>query len=200
MDSIIIKLKYDRKVFEEAFGKYKEFDFILWPKLRITNLIAIASIIFFLIVILNRFPDTFSQISKGRFLFFLLIASIFLSMIFYDRFQKYKRITQYREEVKNHLDQLDKISENKLILSEETFSLLQDENELNEKWMDFKNIVIEEDFIALNSALNSFLIPSQSISSEDLALLKSVLLQKTQAKYFYRRRLHYIFLSNVIKD
>lgn len=94
-------------------------------------------------------------------------------------FQSILSIKKWEKSIDIYLDSIEKYSLNKIILSENAFSLIQDNEETIEKWSNFNSVTLSDESIILTSNQN-YLIPSKSMSKEDLVLAKSIISNKVK--------------------
>jgi hypothetical protein len=85
---------------------------------------------------------------------------------------------KYKMETKLYLDNLDKIRENKIVLSKNAFSLVQDKKETIEKWTEFKRAEIEDNYISVTSNTTTYLIPKKSMTPDEFQFLRTKLAEK----------------------
>jgi len=171
MDDKIIELKYNRTDFEEIYfsnGNNKTF---LNPQLRNERItFFVICSIFILTLIYNL------TINKNYG--FLTLTGVFLCFTFYDWYKKASLWMKYKMETKLYLDNLDKIRENKIVLSKNAFSLVQDKKETIEKWTEFKRAEIEDNYISVTSNTTTYLIPKKSMTPDEFQFLRTKLAEK----------------------
>jgi hypothetical protein len=173
MDDKVIELKYSRTDFEEIYyrnGGDKTFLNHHLKKQRNTFIVIGAIFILTLIYIIS-INENFG---------FLIFAGIILCFAFYDWFIKAYPGIKWKKEIKIYLDGLDKIRENKLILTENAFSLIQDEKEIIEKWTEFRRTEMEENFISMISNTTTYLIPKKSMTPDEFQFLRTLLSEKVK--------------------
>ncbi len=175
MEEKIIQLNYNRTDFEEIFfrnGNDKVFFNSRFDRERYT--FTFVSFLFIATLI-------YTIIKKENF-GFLVFNGIMLSVIFYDWYPKISALLTWKKENKIWLDELEKILETKIILTENTFSLIQDKKETIEKWSEFNTAEIEENYISLKSNLTNYIIPKKSMNPDDFFLIKTIILEKIKSE------------------
>jgi len=171
MEDKIIEIKYNRTDFEEIYYSNGGDKTFLNPQLRKErNTFFVVCAIFVLTLIYNLFiHEKYS---------FLTLMGALLCFTFYDWYKKALLWINYKKEIKLYLDNLDKIRENKIILSKNAFSLVQDKKETVEKWTEFKKVEIEENFISLTSNTTTYLIPQKSMTPDEFQFLGTMLAER----------------------
>lgn len=171
MDNKIIELKYSRTDFEEIYFSNGNDKTYLNSQLRKErNTFLVLCSIFILTLIYNLY------INENYGL--LTLTGAFLCYTFYDWYKKASLWIKYKMEIKLYLDNLDKIGENKIILSKNAFSLVQDKKETIEKWTEFKRAEMEENFISLTSNTTTYLIPQKSMTPEEFEFFRTILAER----------------------
>lgn len=171
MDNKIIELKYSRTDFEEIyFSNGNDKTFLNSQLRKERNTFFVLCSIFILTLIYNLY------INENYGL--LTLTGAFLCYTFYDWYKKASLWIKYKMEIKLYLDNLDKIGENKIILSKNAFSLVQDKKETIEKWTEFKRAEMEENFISLTSNTTTYLIPQKSMTRDEFELLRTILAER----------------------
>lgn len=170
----IIKLKYNRKDFQEIYyrnGGDKTFLNHHLKKQRTTFFIIAVIFVLTLVYILS-INENFG---------FLIFVGVLLCFSFYDWYIKASPGIKWKKEVEIYLDGLDQVRENRIILTENAFTLIQDKKETIEKWTEFKRAEIEESFISLISNTTTYLIPKKSMTSEEFQFLKTLFSEKIKS-------------------
>ena len=93
-------------------------------------------------------------------------------------YPKIAHLLKWRKEIKDYLDVTSKYQSNKIVLTEQTFSLIQDTNETIEHWSNFKTVQIKEDAIFLYGKID-YLLPKKSMEIGDYETLKEYIRKKT---------------------
>ena len=171
MDEKVIELKYSRVDFEEIYfrnGGDKTFLNRHLKKER--NIFIGLSVIFILTLIYTlSIKESFG---------FLIFIGVMLCLAFYAWFKKASPGVRWKKGIKNHLDDLGKIRESRLILTKNAFSLIQDKSERIEKWTEFKRTELEGNFITLTSNTSTYLIPKKSMTPEEFDFLRTIISEK----------------------
>lgn len=171
MDNKVIELKYSRTDFEEIYfrnGGDKTFLNHHLKKQRNTFILFASAFVLTLVYVIS-INENFG---------FLIFVGVFLCFSFYDWYIKAAPGIKWKREIKIYLDGLDKIQENRLILTENAFSLIQDKKETIEKWTEFKRAEMEENFISLISNTTTYLIPKKSMTGEEFQFLRTLFSEK----------------------
>jgi hypothetical protein len=171
MDNIIIELKYNRTDFEEIYYRNGDDKAFLNYHLRTErNTFFVVGFIFLLTLI-------YTLLINDNHVFIILIG-VLLCFALYDWYKKASHWVKWKKEVKLYLDDLDKIRENKIVLSKNAFSLVQDKKETIEKWTEFKRAEIQENFISLTSNTTTYLIPKKSMTPDEFQFLRTMFAER----------------------
>jgi hypothetical protein len=171
MDDKVIELQYSRGDLEEIYfrnGGGKTFFNHHLKKQR--NTFITIGIVFLAILVY--------VLSVKKNYGFLVFASILLCFAFFDWYKKASPGITWKRDIKNYLDKVDKIKNNKIILTENSFSLVQDSKEKIEKWTEFKRVEMDDNFISLDSNATGYVIPKKSMTPEEFQFLKTFLSEK----------------------
>lgn len=171
MEDKTIELVYRRADFEEFYYRNGNGKTFFNSKFRQDRIIFVVFCSGFLLTLICI---PYTGVDFG----FLTLTGVASCIAFYSWYIKASYIIKWKKVVKEYLDTLDKISANKLILTNKTFSLIQDRKETIEKWTEFNKAKIEDDFISLTSNTSSYLIPKKSINHDDFQFLKIMITEK----------------------
>lgn len=170
-----IELKFNRKDFEEVYfygnqGSYWNSNITKKP---FQNMI-ISGLIFslFLYYWLLEGGIQVTAIISG--LVFTLLLIIFLNQVFYT--------WKLRKEVRKYLDTTEKIQSHKLILTNKTFEIEQENEKITELWSDFIEPDINKMFVYLKSKSEDYLIPKKSMTELEFDKFKSILQERIMNK------------------
>jgi len=169
----VINLKYSRTDFEEIYFRNGGNKTFLNHSLKVQRNVFILFAGAFVLMLVYT-------LTVKENLGFLFFVGIMLCFSFYNWYYKALPLLKWKKEVKIYLDGLDKIKENKLILTENAFSVIQDKKETIEKWTEFKRAEIEEKFISLTSKTTTYLIPKKAMTSEEYEFLRTIFSEKMQ--------------------
>jgi hypothetical protein len=171
MEEKVIELKYSRKDFEEIyFRNGSEKTFFNKQLMLERNTFLLIGAIFI--------ADLIYLLSTSENFVFLIVIGILFSYSFFNWYKKALPGIKWKREVKNYLNDLDKIKHNKIILTNNAFALVQDQKETIEKWTEFKRVELEENFISLISNSTTYLIPKKSMTSEEFLFFKTMIVSK----------------------
>lgn len=170
METTEIILKYNRKDFEEIYFRNISLRYDL--KEVLYRLIGI------LIILIGVFIYYFLTGNAFPFLVFLTMALFSQSIILY---REVLLTIMLKRQINKYLDDLDKIKENKIIITPTSFSLIQDKTETIEKWTEFKNAEINDTYILLLTNVN-YMIPKNSMTSDEFDFFKKVISEKIKNK------------------
>ena len=80
-------------------------------------------------------------------------------------------IRKWKKSIFSYLDREEKYSRNKIILSEEYFTLVQDNKESIEHWSNFKTVNIYETYVSMAGS-TTYLIPKKCMADAEYDVLK----------------------------
>ena len=86
-------------------------------------------------------------------------------------------LRKWKRQINKFLDREEKYKRNKLILTENFFTIIQDDTETMEKWSNFRHANISEHYISLKGEV-SYFIPSKSMSAENYAEVRKIISEK----------------------
>jgi hypothetical protein len=107
----------------------------------------------------------------------VFIGSIVFLIFFYIYFRAFTTLRKWRREIKKYLDREEKYSKHKIILTDESLSVVQDDRETIEKWINFNSAQISNTHIHLEGK-SSILIPSKSMSENRYSELRRIISKK----------------------
>lgn len=168
-----IVLKYDRKSFEEIYLGDNHFKTFFNKKAkRYATLFLI-----FLILFCFSFSGFWHSAANAYFGFASFSAIFMLIALFKLFLVIYPKISTVRQ-VKPFLDNVEKISSCKVILSENAFVYIEDSKEVIEKISEIKKAQIEDKYIFINTNSQQYLIPAKSVSEGEYLYIKRWLTEK----------------------
>jgi hypothetical protein len=166
---IEIDLTFDRKYFEEIYYKDFRTSYFKSPSTKVPfrNLLlgTITLIVFYCYA---RYEDTYSLFIVGIIIFATLLWSYLAAL---------NTIIKWKKSIIAYLDREEKYEKNKIILSDDYFTLIQDSNEVIEHWSNFKHAEITETHMRLE-AKETFLIPKSCMADAEYELLKHTISDK----------------------
>ncbi|QCX01341.1 YcxB family protein [Aggregatimonas sangjinii] len=86
-------------------------------------------------------------------------------------------VRKWRRQIKEYLDSQEKYESHKIVVTDEYFSIIQDNEETIEKWSNFKRVKIFDSHIWLLGTEN-FIIPAKSMSPLEFNNLKRLVSTK----------------------
>ena len=170
-ESTEIELKFNRKDFEEVYFNGNQMNYFksATTKRPFQNLL-ISSLIFSFLLY-NTITENSAHILT------IIIGLIFLYNLISYLIKAYE-IWEQRKKVKNYLDGVEKIKSHKLILTKDSFEIIQENEKVVEKWTDFKPAEINEMFVYLLSDKENYLIPKKSMTELEYSDLTAILTEK----------------------
>ena len=85
---------------------------------------------------------------------------------------------KWKKSVVEYIDSVVKYNNYKIILSENAFNLISDENETIERWSEFIKAEITNEFITLRSKNENYIIPKKSVKPDEFEFLKKMVKDK----------------------
>lgn len=173
METKEIELKYNRKDFEEIYFRNGDNRILLNPNLRKD-----FNIIIVIAAVLTGTSIYYEATGKNAgFVIFLFILISLASIRFY---AKATPFITWKSTINSYLNDLEKIKKSKLVLSSNTFSLIQDEKETIEKWSEFKKVEIEPTYLLITGS-TTYLIPKKSMKDFEFELFRKIITEKISA-------------------
>lgn len=166
-----IRLNFNRNDFEEIYFKDNQGNYFKDPTIKplFRNLLMYV-FVFLSCVVYSKIVDDY-----GIF----LIASIGLLYFAYSYLERLAFIQKKKKEIISYLDKQEVYTLNKLVISENHFSIIQDKEETIEKWENFKSVKILDNYVSLMSK-EHFLIPSKSMTTEEYKLFIKLVSEKAK--------------------
>ncbi len=166
-----ITLNFNRKDFEEIYSQNIEYSYFKssLTKRPFQNLIISTLLLIFFLY------HSFTRNS-------IQILTIFIGILFLYNLINYLTkaftIRKRKKEVKEYLDDVEKVKTHQLILTNETFQMIQEEEKVTEKWTDFKSAELNDLYAFLLSNNENYLIPKKSMTEFEFDNLKTLLSEK----------------------
>ena len=165
----IIKLNFKREDFEEIYFVNHQGSYLRSPTTKTAfRVVAIAggfatcSLLYALLFGSTAISTT------------ILILFVF-ALIYYIQ-DGYKLYT-WKKEINTFLDREEQILKNTVVLSDKTFTFIQDDKKSIEIWENFKYIKISDEYVSLEGKEN-YIIPRKSMKLEEYRQFKEYLSQK----------------------
>ena len=166
-----IQLRFNRKDFEEIYFRDHQGDYIRSP----TTKTAFITLIITGVAFLSIFAYSFNDDSIALTFFFGFIFSFAIFNYVKDFVTLYK----WKSQIFDYLDREEKYQNCKILLTENSFTLFQDDKETIEKWTNFTKVHSTVEFISLEGKEN-FLIPQKSMTTSDFQKLKDIISEKVR--------------------
>lgn len=170
METIEINLHFRKADFEEIYFRNGSEKLFFSPTAKNETYFCIAmGLLFF--VFLGYFVVT--KKSQELVLFFCIIwilSIIFLCVKIY-------ALLKWKKTVNDFLDKNSNYKTNKVILSDNSLTTIQDNEEISQKWSHFNTVEINDESIRMQSDIY-YLFPSKSMTNEDYELFKDIVREK----------------------
>lgn len=170
MKTIEINLTFRRADFEELYFRNGNENLFFSPTAKTQTYIFIfLGLLFFFF--LGYFRITNESLENMLFICMLwILSAIILGGKIYV-------VLKWKKSIKQFLDVTSKYKINKLILSETSISIIQDDKEHIEKWSEFKKADINDESIILYSIVN-YMFPRKSMTKEEYEFFKEIVRKK----------------------
>ena len=167
-----IKLIFRRQDFEDIYFKNGQGD-IFWGKPVMQYFVIV--LVFASIVVISLAYSLFTDLLWGIpiVFLFLLIISLFQYM------RQVSPIIKWKKQVVNYLDDLVKIKNQEIILTNEALTTIQDDQVTITKWISFTKATLDNESITLVGNDN-YLFPKKSMSINDYKYLEEFISGKVQ--------------------
>lgn len=162
---IEIDLNFSRKDFEDVYFKNDQGNYFLSPTTKPSGIAFLVCAVFAGIAALYGNKTL------------IVLGLIALSMATIAWLNACRLLYNWKRQVSKSLDHEQQFERYKLILSDESFSLIQDEKETIERWTNFTSGTIDSDHIFLQGQQN-FILPKKSVSASDYETLKKTVSEK----------------------
>lgn len=159
----IISLNFNRKDFEEIYFRNNQGNFILSPMLKRNFKIFITSLLILAGTII------YSWLTNKN-AWFIVIFIIITIITFISYCAKVVQLKKWRNSVMEFIMTNEVFKQNKLILTENTLSLVQDDKEVISKWSAFTNAEITDNYLTLTGNIQYF-FPKKSMLPNDYVYL-----------------------------
>lgn len=168
-----IDLKFTRKDFEELYFQKNQGNYFSNESTKMPFVYALIATLVFIYLL-------FSSIREKSDYAVTFFAGIFFLVTTQNFISKANSIRKRNLSIKKYLDKVEKIKKSKLELTENSFSLIQDNEYVIEKWANFTNIENKDDYIFLVSNKETYLIPKKSMTENEFSNLCSFIVKKVQ--------------------
>jgi hypothetical protein len=164
-----INLNFRRKDFEEIYSTNNAGSYIKDESIKtiFRNLMITVASVFCLLIY------SYYKNSYGFFKASLIVLGVFC-IAYFDQAIGIKR---WRKSVKIYFEIQEKFKNNKLIVTDSYFSIIQDSTESLEKWSNLERAKISDKFIWLLGNEN-YLIPAKSMTKDDYEKFRRVVSEK----------------------
>jgi hypothetical protein len=155
----IIELSFKRQHFEEIYFKDRQGNILLS---RLVRKPLIALLVIFTLLIGSILYSWLTN--EAAALVVILLMFLIITLLIYGKTAY--AILKWRRAIVKYMDEHSRFKSQKLILTESSLSVIQDNVEAIYKWSVFTNAVIEENYVTLKGA-DLYLFPKKSMSLED---------------------------------
>lgn len=162
-------LNFSRKDFEAIYFKDHQADYFRSPTVKGTFIAWVIS------ACLALASGIYGAVSDNYGL--LIITSIALVMTTLTYLRACRVLYKWKAEISAWLDREEQYNDYRIIVSENSFILRQDDKETMERWSNFSTATISDEYMLLAGSQN-FIIPSSSLKPEDYAELRKVVSEK----------------------
>ena len=162
-------MKFNRKDFEELYfkngrGSYTK-DEVIRASFRNVIISGLVSMGLFIYAIIQNSYDLF------------YFSLIFLVILLFVYLVAANNVKKWRLQIKNYLDSQEKYSKHVLVVNDEYFSIIQNDEETIEKWTNIERVKIFDSHIWILGVEN-FLIPAKSMSKGEFVELRTLVSKK----------------------
>ena len=165
-----IKLSFSKSDFEDVYSKNKIYNLWSHKDIRVEAIICIVlSIALYTLAWVYGIPE------NGTFVTSFFIVLVFLGFMLWQLYKTISTIVKWQNDIKAFLDKQKAVKNSKIIMTDDTFSLIQDDEVFIETLKTLKTIQIKESYIYLIGASEYYLIPQKAVSESDYAFLKTKL-------------------------
>jgi hypothetical protein len=162
-------LNFDRKAYEEMYDLENQGSYLKSPSTKKSFNFLIAACAFFVLGVINLFINRRGIIS-------MLLPVGFLIGTLVSFLLKANSLRIWNKEIQDYLDRLEGFQSHKIVLSENTFTVIQDSEEVIERWSNFRKIIVHKNHIELIGHKN-YRIPKKAIKESDYSKFKEVITQ-----------------------
>ncbi|CAN5445412.1 hypothetical protein BH11BAC3_BH11BAC3_42460 [soil metagenome] len=167
-----IKLTYRRHDFENIYFKDGQGN-IFWSK-PVKQYFIIA-LVFMIVALTSLVYAIFTNQLWGFTVFFFFLFAV----AFFTYAKQATIIFRWKKQVIRYLNNLAKIQNHELTLTNEAIALIQDDKETIDKWSNFTKVTFDNESITLYG-FDIYLFPKQSMSITDYEYLKQFISGKIQ--------------------
>ncbi|MCX6182829.1 MAG: hypothetical protein NT150_12975 [Bacteroidetes bacterium] len=167
-----ITLNFRRSDFEEIYFRNNNANYFVGPTIKSSFRILVVCTVLLIGVIIY-----YAGYTDSAAILAFPIAFYFFPLT--DYIKHANVIRKWKKEIDVFLDEVGRIKSHKLILFENTFSLVQDEKETIENWGNFKSVEINTLFIGLSGNVN-YTIPAKSMTAEQFQKLRQLISEKVK--------------------
>ena len=167
-----IEIQFCREDFEEIYYQNRQASLFFNPQIKsrfftvvIAFLLCIAAMAYSLIT--------------DKMAWLIVIFLLILLIAIYNYGLQALTIFKWRRRVATYLDHNESIIRNKLVVTDETITLHQDDVEYIFRWSAFTRVTINKSFISLEGNEN-YLFPKKSMSLEDYEFFSEIVRAKMQ--------------------
>ncbi|MBB4806058.1 hypothetical protein HNP38_001330 [Chryseobacterium defluvii] len=164
----VIKLKTDRRIFEEIYFNGNQASLLLSPttKGKTTTTLIIGAILLAALILKNRLGE--ENLGILYFLSFLfLLCVIFLSV-------SVNNVVRWKKGVEQYLKSVEASKSYEIRFNNESFEINMDDQKESSLWKDFETADINDDYVSLEGKYN-YMFPKKSMSTDDYIMLTAAI-------------------------
>lgn len=166
---IEIELNFSRQNFEEIYFKDHQGDYFRSKTTKTSfRTLVVSTILLIAIYVYSFIKDTYT---------FLIFCCIVFTFVAFNYIKTFLILKKWKTQIYEFLDGEEKYKQHKLILSDNYFSIIQDEKETIEKWDNLSSAKISDDFILIEGKEN-FIIPRKSMTTENYSTMRKIVSEK----------------------
>ncbi|MEO1031770.1 MAG: hypothetical protein AAFX55_10225 [Bacteroidota bacterium] len=178
MGALEIELIFNRKDFEEIYFNENQGYYFKSKANRKAFLYLALSIIIFSFILYYNFEDSSGTLVP------LFFSGIIVLFCLKDFTEVSSKTWELRRKVRQYLDSVEKYKSHRIILNDEDFKIIQDDNIHIEKWSDIKSSDITKSFVHMVSTTETYLVPKNSMSNDEFMKFKKFIETKTNPKIY----------------
>lgn len=170
MEPYVINLHFDRKHFEDFYFKDGHEKLFFSPTVKKDSKLALVCFGIFITVGVYHL---ITQQHIGA----LIVSAVVLLISLIQLGRNLYVVLKWKKSVKDYLDEVSTYKSNKIILTEQTFTLVRDEHETIVKWSSFKRLDITPLMVSFIGE-TSFAIPQRAMSESEYKRFYEIIKEK----------------------
>jgi hypothetical protein len=164
-----IELTFSRKDFEEIYFIDNQGNYILSRTTKTAFIILTISTLALISAILYAMIYNIYS--------FMFLACLFFIIALVNYITAFRILYKWKSQIFTFFNSAEKYKKNKLILSDNSFTLIQDDKETIERWTNFSSVKISNQYINMLGKENC-IFPSKSMTIEDYQKLREIVSEK----------------------